>query len=65
MKTVCCNCRKAKNSRGWSGKEVASLKGIVFGVCPDCYSLALAKIRANYDSGSDSNNLSRNRGTKH
>ncbi|MEN8135969.1 MAG: hypothetical protein ABFS18_10630 [Thermodesulfobacteriota bacterium] len=57
MKTVCCTCRKAKSSVGWSGEAMDHFKSITYGVCPDCYLLALEKIRTNYADNTDSEGL--------
>ena len=48
MKTVCCVCRKAKGSKGWNGKEIKQFNKVTFGVCPNCYSDTLSKIKDNY-----------------
>ncbi|MCK4837152.1 MAG: hypothetical protein KAS94_00030 [Desulfobulbaceae bacterium] len=57
MKTVCCACRRAKGSVGWKEEAVDHFMGITYGVCPDCYCIALEKIRANYATDRDCENM--------
>ena len=48
MKMVCCGCRNVKGEKGWTGKRAAQIKGVVFGICPECYKHSLVKIKDAY-----------------
>ena len=48
MKMVCCGCRNVKGEKGWTGKRAEQLKGVVFGVCPECYDNTPVEIKDAY-----------------
>ena len=48
MKMVCCGCRNVKGEKGWTVKSAVQTKGVVFGICPECYKNTLVKIKDAY-----------------
>ena len=57
MKMVCCVCRNVKGEKDWSGNKNEQMKGIVFGICPECYNHTLVKIKDAYATATGCNTM--------